>query len=41
MTMRGLVGMLLPITNPRGLALLGLAEGLSMTIPNAEGSLKR
>ncbi|MER9444163.1 hypothetical protein NKI79_22825 [Mesorhizobium sp. M0340] len=25
--MRGLVGMLLPITNPRGLALLGLAEG--------------
>ena len=33
--MRGLVGMLLPITNPRGLALLGLAEGQSMTIPKA------
>ena len=37
--MRGLVGMLLPITNPRGLALLGLAEGQSMTIPNADGKL--
>ncbi|SJM34642.1 nucleoside-diphosphate kinase [Mesorhizobium delmotii] len=36
--MRGLVGMLLPITNPRGLALLGLAEGQSMTIPSADGS---
>lgn len=35
--MRGLVGMLLPITNPRGLALLGLAEGQSMTIPNPHG----
>ena len=37
--MRGLVGMLLPITNPRGLALLGLAEGQSMTIPNPDGKL--
>jgi regulator of nucleoside diphosphate kinase len=35
--MRGLVGMLLPITNPRGLALLGLAEGQSMSIPTAGG----
>jgi regulator of nucleoside diphosphate kinase len=35
--MRGLVGMLLPITNPRGLVLLGLAEGQSMTIPSADG----
>ncbi|MBZ9943020.1 nucleoside-diphosphate kinase [Mesorhizobium sp. BR1-1-13] len=35
--MRGLVGMLLPITNPRGLALLGLAEGQSMSIPTAQG----
>ncbi|MBZ9708541.1 nucleoside-diphosphate kinase [Mesorhizobium sp. ESP7-2] len=38
--MRGLVGMLLPITNPRGLALLGLAEGQSMTIPTTEGRLE-
>ena len=38
--MRGLVGMLLPITNPRGLALLGLAEGQSITIPAADGSLE-
>jgi regulator of nucleoside diphosphate kinase len=38
--MRGLVGMLLPITNPRGLALLGLAEGQSMSIPTADGSLE-
>ncbi|RWG82895.1 MAG: nucleoside-diphosphate kinase [Mesorhizobium sp.] len=38
--MRGLVGMLLPITNPRGLALLGLAEGQSMSIPTANGSLE-
>jgi regulator of nucleoside diphosphate kinase len=38
--MRGLVGMLLPITNPRGLALLGLAEGQSVTIPAADGSLE-
>ena len=38
--MRGLIGMLLPITNPRGLALLGLAEGQSMTIPKADGSLE-
>jgi len=38
--MRGLVGMLLPITNPRGLALLGLAEGQSISIPRADGSLE-
>ncbi|TPJ38241.1 nucleoside-diphosphate kinase [Mesorhizobium sp. B2-6-5] len=38
--MRGLVGMLLPITNPRGLALLGLAEGQSMSIPTANGCLE-
>ncbi|QPC92995.1 nucleoside-diphosphate kinase [Mesorhizobium sp. INR15] len=38
--MRGLVGMLLPITNPRGLALLGLAEGQSMSIPSADGGLE-
>jgi len=36
--MRGLVGMLLPITNPRGLALLGLAEGQAMTIPRPDGN---
>ena len=35
--MRGLVGMILPITNQRGAALLGLAEGQSMTIPKADG----
>lgn len=35
--MRGLVGMLLPITNLRGLALLGLAEGQSISIPTADG----
>ena len=38
--MRGLVGMLLPITNPRGLSLLGLAEGQSMTIPTVDGDLE-
>jgi regulator of nucleoside diphosphate kinase len=36
--MRGLVGLLLPITNPRGLALLGLGEGQSMTITKRDGS---
>lgn len=35
--MRGLVGLLLPITHPRALALIGLAEGQSMTIPTADG----
>lgn len=30
--MRGLVGSVLSITNPRGLALLGLAEGQSFTV---------
>lgn len=35
--MRGLIGMLLPITHPRGLALLGLAKGQSITIPNKSG----
>jgi regulator of nucleoside diphosphate kinase len=38
--MRGLVGMLLPITNPRGLALLGLAEGQSMSIPTTDGGVE-
>ncbi|MCZ8547999.1 nucleoside-diphosphate kinase [Mesorhizobium qingshengii] len=38
--MRGLVGMLLPITNPRGVALLGLAEGQSMSIPAADGGVE-
>lgn len=31
--LRGLVGFTLPITHPRGLALLGLHEGQSITIP--------
>ena len=38
--MRGLIGMLLPITNPRGLALLGLAEGQTITIPKADGTFE-
>jgi regulator of nucleoside diphosphate kinase len=38
--MRGLVGMLLPITNLRGLALLGLAEGQSISVPTAGGHLE-
>jgi regulator of nucleoside diphosphate kinase len=36
--MRGSVGTLLPITNPRGLALLGLAEGESFTFCGSTGS---
>ena len=36
--MRGLVGSVLPITNPRGLALLGLAEGQSATIEKPDGT---
>jgi len=36
--MRGLVGMLLPITHPRGLALLGLAEGQSISLRKEDGS---
>lgn len=36
--MRGLVGSVLSITNPRGLALLGLAEGEWMTFVRAGGS---
>lgn len=35
--LRGLVGFTLPITHPRGLALLGLTVGGSMTIPAAGG----
>lgn len=35
--MRGLVGSVLSITNPRGLALLGLAEGERMTFSRADG----
>jgi regulator of nucleoside diphosphate kinase len=38
--MRGFVGMLLPITNLRGLALLGLAEGQSISIPTSDGGLE-
>lgn len=38
--MHGLVGMLLPITNPRGLALLGLAEGQTMSIPTDAGGVE-
>lgn len=36
--LRGLVGFTLPITHPRGLALLGLTEGGSITIPAADGA---
>ncbi|MEI5682246.1 MULTISPECIES: nucleoside-diphosphate kinase [unclassified Mesorhizobium] len=36
--MRGLVGSVLSITNPRGLALMGLAEGQSMVIRRADGT---
>jgi regulator of nucleoside diphosphate kinase len=36
--MRGLVGSVLSITNPRGLALLGVAEGERMTFVRADGS---
>ncbi|MDH6230688.1 regulator of nucleoside diphosphate kinase [Mesorhizobium soli] len=35
--MRGMVGSVLSITNPRGLALLGLAEGQSITIRRIDG----
>lgn len=35
--MRGLVGTTLPVTNPRGLALLGLGEGQSITIARSNG----
>ncbi|BCH23601.1 nucleoside-diphosphate kinase [Mesorhizobium sp. L-8-10] len=35
--LRGLVGFTLPITHPRGLALLGLGIGGSITIPTAGG----
>ncbi|MER9625016.1 nucleoside-diphosphate kinase [Mesorhizobium sp. M0222] len=38
--MRGLVGMLLPITNLRGLSLLGLAEGQSISIPTSDGGFE-
>jgi regulator of nucleoside diphosphate kinase len=36
----GAVGSLLPITNPRGLALLGLGEGQSITIPRRGGGVE-
>ena len=36
--MRGLVGSVLPINNPRGLALLGLAEGQSATVEKPDGT---
>lgn len=35
--LRGLVGFTLPITHPRGLALLGLQEGQSITIATDDG----
>jgi len=35
--MRGMVGSVLPISNPRGLALMGLAEGQSIVICRADG----
>lgn len=38
--MRGLVGLTLPITTPRGLALLGLAEGQSITIEHENGGME-
>ena len=36
--LRGLVGFTLPITHPRGLALLGLQEGQSIDIPDTAGA---
>lgn len=38
--MRGLVGTVIPITNPRGLALLGLAEGDSMSFKGSGGEVE-
>ncbi|MEZ5782228.1 MAG: nucleoside-diphosphate kinase [Rhizobiaceae bacterium] len=35
--MRGLVGQCLPISSHRALALIGLSEGQSMTIPKSDG----
>lgn len=35
--MRGLVGLFLPVTAPRGLALLGLSEGGVFTLPASDG----
>jgi len=35
--MHGMVGLLLPITNPRGLAMLGLSEGDTETVLRADG----
>lgn len=39
--MRGLVGQSLPISHPRALALIGLAEGQSMSIAKADGGTER
>jgi regulator of nucleoside diphosphate kinase len=39
--MRGMVGAVLSITTPRGLALLGLAEGQSIAIGRADGGEER
>ncbi len=36
--MRGMVGSVLPISNPRGLALLGLSEGQGMSIDRPGGT---
>lgn len=36
--MRGMVGSVLPISNPRGLALLGLSEGQSMSVDGPGGT---
>jgi regulator of nucleoside diphosphate kinase len=35
------IGMFLPITSPRGLALLGLAEGQEFRLPNHDGAEER
>lgn len=37
----GLVGMTLPVTNPRGLAMLGLAAGETTTIEPYDGTVER
>lgn len=39
--MRGMVGSVLPISNPRGLALMGLAEGQTITIRRADGTAEK
>src|SRR3546814_5475679 len=34
---QGVIGATLPITHPRGLALLGFAEGVTVTVPDMAG----